>query len=757
MNQLSTSILKKIPTLIMGLIFSLSLMGTKAYASCGIHAKLTFHVSGYTAYFNDSSYTTGTIIAFHYLRFGDSSSSSTVSPTHKYKHKGKFPVTLYVMDSTHKCIDSVKDTVVINPKNCGAAFSYTYSGLNYSFTNSSYVSGGKASYHWYFGDGTTDTAANPKHTYSSTAGAMTVSLVVDNGLGCKDSTTEMIVPNCGIHCYYTYAVSGALVHFYDSSYSSGSKITRYYWSFGDTSSATTKNPDHTYKHTGKFAVVHYAIDSLSKCYVSYIDTIVITSVPTTTCGLHAHNKYSISGASVSFTDSSYSTGSTGVASYYWGFGDSTSSTSANPSHTYLHNGKFLVVEYVFDSAKKCYSRVVDSITITGVTTCGLHAGFSDSVAGKTVYFHNTSYTTGKSISNYYWSFGDSTTATATSPNHTYTYNGTFKVILYIWDSVSKCSSSYSTSITIGTSTATYDIKGYVYEKGVGMADYATVYLIYYKTTDSTLNLIDSTSIVPADSGMYHFGKVSPGKYLVKAALTSSATNYKKFLPTYYHSSMHWDSAKYVTITTGTGYAGIFMIAGSNPGGAGFIGGKVSAGANKVGDPVANVEVQLYDASNNLVAFTYSDINGNYSFSNLAYGNYTVWPEALGKITTSASITIDAGTPSIGNVGITVDTKAISAAVTGIENNSQLYFSARVYPNPAKEGINMDFVNLVNAKTNISIIDAMGRTVYSQVLSLSIGKQSLHLNTEALNNGLYIIKVLDQKGNFENNYRFIKAN
>jgi hypothetical protein len=257
--------------------------------------------------------------------------------------------------------------------------------------------------------------------------------------------------------------------------------------------------------------------------------------------------------------------------------------------------------------------------------------------------------------------------------------------------------------------------------------------------------------------MYHFGKVSPGKYLVKTALTSSATNYKKFLPTYYHSSMHWDSAKYVTITTGTGYAGIFMIAGSNPGGAGFIGGKVSAGANKVGDPVANVEVQLYDASNNLVAFTYSDINGNYSFSNLAYGNYTVWPEALGKITTSASITIDAGTPSIGNVGITVDTKAISAAVTGIENNSQLYFSARVYPNPAKEGINMDFVNLVNAKTNISIIDAMGRTVYSQVLSLSIGKQSLHLNTEALNNGLYIIKVLDQKGNFENNYRFIKAN
>ena len=248
--------------------------------------------------------------------------------------------------------------------------------------------------------------------------------------------------------------------------------------------------------------------------------------------------------------------------------------------------------------------------------------------------------------------------------------------------------------------------------------------------------------------MYHFGGLKPGNYLVKAALTNSSTYYKKYVPTYFHSSMHWDSATYVKIVSSTGYAGIFMIAGSNPGGAGFIGGKVTAGANKVGDPIANIEIQLYDASNNLIAYTYSDINGAYGFSNLAYGSYTVYPEVLGKQTTTATVSVDGSTPSLGNVGITV---------TGIETNSEQFFSAVIYPNPVSEALNIEFNNLVNAKTTLAVFDATGRVVLSQNIALTTGKQQMKINTDKFPSGFYLIKISDNNGRFESQYRFIKAN
>ena len=83
-----------------------------------------------------------------------------------------------------------RDTVIINvsPLNI-AGFTYTATlGNNFSFTN---TSGGGTIYSWDFGDGTSDTAANPVHIYNTT-GVYNVTLITGNGVCPNDTITQQI-------------------------------------------------------------------------------------------------------------------------------------------------------------------------------------------------------------------------------------------------------------------------------------------------------------------------------------------------------------------------------------------------------------------------------------------------------------------------------------------------------------------------------------------------------------------------------------
>jgi len=74
----------------------------------------------------------------------------------------------------------------------------------------------------------------------------------------------------------------------------------------------------------------------------------------------------ISGLSVSFTDSSTDTGAT-IASRAWTFGDGSSSTATNPSHTYAAAGTYSVTLKVTDSTGVSSSKT-QSVTVSGSST-----------------------------------------------------------------------------------------------------------------------------------------------------------------------------------------------------------------------------------------------------------------------------------------------------------------------------------------------------------------------------------------------------
>ncbi len=156
--------------------------------------------------------------------------------------------------------------------------------------------------------------------------------------------------------------------------------------------------------------------------------------------------------SVSFTGSA--TGGTAPYSYSWNFGDGTTSTSQNPSHTYSTAGTYTATLTVTDSASP--ANTATSQVTTNVSAVGNPLAASASAnptSGQTplaVNFTGTA-TGGTPAYHYSWNFGDgSATSTTQNPSHTYSNAGTFTATLTVTDSASPANTASST-VTITAS------------------------------------------------------------------------------------------------------------------------------------------------------------------------------------------------------------------------------------------------------------------------------------------------------------------
>ena len=138
---------------------------------------------------------------------------------------------------------------------------------------------------------------------------------------------------------------------------------------------------------------------------------------------------------VNFTGSA--TGGTEPYTYSWDFGDSTSSSEQNPSHTYSDSGDYTVTLNVTDSQSNQDS---DSLTINAnVPTTPLEAScVASPTSGEvplTVNFTGSA-TGGTPPYSYSWNFGDGTSSSEQSPTHTYSEVGDYTATLTVTDSQS---------------------------------------------------------------------------------------------------------------------------------------------------------------------------------------------------------------------------------------------------------------------------------------------------------------------------------
>lgn len=523
--------------------------------------------------------------------------------------------------------------------------------------------------------------------------------------------------------------SGYGVAFYDMSV--GNPIT-WVWDFGDGTSGTGQYPYHTYAQAGLYQVC-LSIVTGTGCTAQSCQTVLVGNVFPQCQAAYTWTADSNALNSISFWDLSLGT----INAWNWNFGDGTTSTAQNPSHTYAQNGVYNVCLTV-SGANNCTSTFCDSVWV-GNNPMPCQNYFSYGAQGLYVAFYGYAFG-GTAPYTYSWDFGDGSTGNTAYSMHVYAAGGTYNVTLTTTDA-GGCSYTTTQVVFVSVINPSF-IQGQVYANGQ-YADYGWVYLYGLGNPGTNLlSLIDSSYI--DSSGSYYFNNIPNGTYYLLAELMPGSMYYGLYMPTYYTSSIFWSGATPINLGQPSNPYNINLIPVIGPNaGPGNITGTITTGnkftASGVGVP--NVEIILLDLTNQPLAMTYSNSSGQFSFSNLAFGSYKVYAEVTGLGCNPALITLSQSVPSVGNLGLTVTPSGITTAVeepgeSGID---------RIYPNPAKEKLTLELYASKSEEITIVMVDILGNKVLKQIAQLSSGKTRIDLNTADLNPGSYTLQTVHSNG------------
>jgi PKD repeat protein len=352
--------------------------------------------------------------------------------------------------------------------------------------------------------------------------------------------------------------------------------------------------------------------------------------------------------------------------------------------------------------------------------------------------YSTSGEPNSGIIGWTWSFGDGSSSTLQNPTHDYATGGSYVVCLTVWNN-SGCQSTYCDSLVVGGGNNPNIISGTVYTSVNTTASVAYVFLLRFDYPNSEL--------VPAgaevtNNGNYIFSNVANGDYVVKAALTPNDPLYAVRIPTYHTAALLWNFGDVISINNNSYTTGdIYMIAASNNGGPGFIGGSVDwADTLRAAADFSGATVILQTIAGDNIAYTTADTDGNYSFNNLAYGTYKLYADFPGYSGDPTFVTLTPIADSVNNAQILLG----PATITSVEETSAID-GVTVFPNPTTDNATLMVETSKTAQLNLTIVNMVGQVVDSQTVNAFTGKNMVQLNTNGLAQGVYTIVLRDSNG------------
>ena len=540
---------------------------------------------------------------------------------------------------------------------------------------------------------------------------------------------------------FTYSTDttppGTTVYFYDNS-TPAVHIHQWSWSFGDPASgldniSSVQNPIHVYSAPGTY----------TPCLTIWTDSNTCTS---TVCHeLHIGQNTECQAAYTYYADSTNllhvhfydaSTPQNLITSRIWTFGDGDTALTFDPWHTYQHSGHYEVCIYIATSTG-CTSHYCDSIYVgSNANNCESWFTYTSdfltfTFEGHTHSIYPTTYT---------WNFGDgSPTLTGHVVTHTYATQGTYTVTLHTIDSVG-CEYTRTQSIYAHGSV---DLNGSVYLSNSLYVDHGLIELIRLDSA-GYVTVVDSHEFGDS-SGMYWFGGVLPGHYYLRASLLPSSAYYGQYVPTYYENAVNWNTAHLIELGSPSNPYNIHMVHVMNyNSGSGNIHGMINQGGkmSATGTPAANVEVLLLDVSSQVLAFTQTDTSGVFSFPNMAFGTYKIYPEMIEKTTTPATVTLDNTYTNV-NLIFTIQGNSILGILDG---SQQLNFEiSGIYPNPVSDFANLSIRTGHSADIHLILYSITGIPVRENQFSLHAGTNKVSITTSGLTKGVYYVKVEKDDG------------
>ncbi|MEA3239847.1 MAG: PKD domain-containing protein [Candidatus Bipolaricaulota bacterium] len=245
-------------------------------------------------------------------------------------------------------------------------------------------------------------------------------------------------------------------------------IVSYYWDFGDPQDPTPgtgMTASHNYVHPGTYLVKLTVTDDEGK--LNYEKIVITVTNPAPVASFSMDNDAPVTGDEVSFTAAgSYDSNGT-IVSYDWNFGDGSTGTGVETTHTYNDIGYYIailtttdndgattVVRHAVDvhedtgscGSGGCGGPDIPLAVITGLPSC------SGGETGVAVEFDGSASRAADGvIVSYRWEFGDGQTGTGVRINHVYQQSGRYVVTLTVRDDAGTKGTAYG-ALDINTSS-----------------------------------------------------------------------------------------------------------------------------------------------------------------------------------------------------------------------------------------------------------------------------------------------------------------
>lgn len=373
--------------------------------------------------------------------FSDNSLSQGVTITKKYNSSGTKTGFIYLTDNLN-CVDTLSFAFNIwkNPTSkFGTNTQNTcFSGNLIEFKDSSKSnSGGIQNVTWNFFDGTTqsfNSAQSTQHSYGS-SGKYLVKHKVINSFGCQDSSTQWIniTPNPIADFEVdnnSQCLSGNLFSFTDNSNpNNGISSLSYFWDFGDSNTATSKNPTHSFKYAG-VKLIRLIILNTNGCTDTLFKQVTVRPQPVAQFSINTQDQC-VNQQSYNFTDNSTVTSGGGSLSRVWDLGDGSISNSSSVANKKYNAASSYKVKLISKTSFGCVDSLIQNIRVLPKPNLSFTVNTDTQclVGNSYGFYNNSSIVSGGGTVSYQWRFGDGNSSTNSHPTYSYTNYGFYSVRL----------------------------------------------------------------------------------------------------------------------------------------------------------------------------------------------------------------------------------------------------------------------------------------------------------------------------------------
>ena len=655
--------------------------------------------------FNFLDTTVGIINRKWNLGNGIFDTSTIINPSKTYLNANSYTIQLIVNDN-NECKDTANKTITVSPKP-KAGFTINnptqcINGNNFLFTDtSSAVTNRK----WNFGNGINDTSviSNPTKNYL-VANTYTIVLVVKNGNNCSDSAIKTITVNPKPKAGFiinnpTQCINGNNFLFTDTS----SAVTNRKWNLGNGINDTSviSNPTKNYLVANTYSIV-LVIKNGNNCSDSAIKTITVNPKPKAIVNVIGNTNF-CKNVGVNLKASTNS----GIT-YSW-LKNGNLITSNNDSNLFVNSQSIynLIAKNSFNCSDTSleintieYPLPIANFNINNPTQC---------LNGNNFKFKDSSNILTGSIISREWNFGENENDTTFTidPNKIYAKASNY-IIRLKTTSDNNCKDSITKTITVNASA-----------------------VAAFKTSDSTQclteNNFDFTNLSSnSNNQIWSFGDASSSTVLNPTKTYFTIGTFAVKLVAKNNLNCNDSITKTVTVNAQP-------IIGT------IIG---NAAPTSITTPFAYSVLSQPNVIYNWTAF-----NGTIQSGQGTNAVNVVWPTA-GTGNLKAEITNKDGC---------MDSNILPIKITnvGVYELNNTFSNINFKPNPFSNQIEIDFMSNTKEVTQLIIIDAIGKTVFSKNLESNIGNNTFTINELTdLKPGIYFARLANSNG-YSKTFKLVK--